>query len=65
VGRIQNLWGYGLSDFITPWVIKAGYVPPIMLNMSLTTLWCLFAVVMYVYGKQFRRWTKNDRVHRM
>ncbi|KAL9060806.1 MAG: hypothetical protein Q9162_000510 [Coniocarpon cinnabarinum] len=61
----KNLWGYGFSKFITPWTEKSGYVKPIMLNMCLTTLWCLFGIVMYYYGKTFRRWTKNDKVHLM
>jgi hypothetical protein len=59
----KNLWGYGFSKFITPWIETSGYVPPIMLNMSLTTLWCLTAIIFWFFGKTFRRWTKNDNVH--
>ncbi|KAK4504124.1 hypothetical protein PRZ48_005039 [Zasmidium cellare] len=29
----KNVWGYGFSEFITPWVEKSGFVPPIMTNM--------------------------------
>ena len=60
-----QLWGYGLSKFITPWTMSSGYVKPIMMNMCLSVLWCLFGIVMYYYGKTFRRWTKNDKVHKM
>lgn len=59
----KNLWGYGFGDFITPWTISAGYITPIMVNMTLTTVWCLFGVLFWYYGKTFRRWTKNSKVH--
>ncbi|KAF5706930.1 HOL1 substrate-H+ antiporter [Fusarium mundagurra] len=45
----KNVWGYGFSKFITPWSIKAGFIPPIMTNGSLVFLWCLFGVVFYYY----------------
>ncbi len=25
----KNVWGYGFAEFVTPWIIKSGYVPPI------------------------------------
>jgi hypothetical protein len=25
----KNVWGYGFAEFIIPWVLKAGFVPPI------------------------------------
>ncbi|OOG00601.1 hypothetical protein ASPCADRAFT_511561 [Aspergillus carbonarius ITEM 5010] len=61
----KNLWGYGFSEFITPWVEKSGFVRPIMLNMSLAVLWCLFAIPFYFYGKRLRKWTARSSVHRM
>ncbi|KAF9891879.1 hypothetical protein FE257_002841 [Aspergillus nanangensis] len=61
----KNLWGYGFSEFITPWVEKSGFVRPIMLNMALTIVWCLFAIPFYVYGKRFRKWTAKSSVHRL
>lgn len=61
----KNVWGYGFSKFITPWVIADGYIPPIMTNCSLITLWCLFGILFYYKGKTFRRWTKNSSMHRM
>ncbi|KAK4569420.1 hypothetical protein LTR86_003183 [Recurvomyces mirabilis] len=61
----KNVWGYGFSEFITKWIEKSGYVPPIMTNMSLITLWCLFGVVFFYFGKTFRRWSKNSSVHKM
>lgn len=61
----KNVWGYGFAEFITPWIDMSGYLPPIMTNMSLLLLWCLCAIPFYFFGKTFRRWTKNDSVHRM
>ncbi|KAJ5231901.1 Major facilitator superfamily domain general substrate transporter [Penicillium citrinum] len=61
----KNLWGYGFSKFITPWVEESGFVKPIMLNMCLCTLWCLCAIPFYFYGKKFRGWTAKSAVHKM
>jgi hypothetical protein len=33
IAMIKNLWGYGYSEIITPWTLKAGFVPPIIVNM--------------------------------
>ncbi|KAL4895359.1 MFS transporter [Aspergillus ambiguus] len=59
----KNLWGYGFSEFITPWVERSGFVRPIMLNMCLAVLWGLCAVPFYLYGKKFRKWTSKSWVH--
>ncbi|KAL4923699.1 putative MFS transporter [Aspergillus undulatus] len=59
----KNLWGYGLSEFITHWIETDGFVKPIMLNMCLTVLWCLCAVPFYFYGKRLRGWTATSSVH--
>ncbi|KAF2480165.1 serine/threonine kinase 16 [Neohortaea acidophila] len=61
----KNVWGYGFAEFITPWIIKQGYIPPIMTNMSLITLWCSFGILFYYCGKTFRRWSRNSSVHRL
>ncbi|KAK5937053.1 hypothetical protein PMZ80_010593 [Knufia obscura] len=61
----KNVWGYGFSKFITPWVEEAGFVPPIMLNMCLIFLWCSFGVVFFVWGKKLRGVTRESDVHDM
>lgn len=61
----KNVWGYGLSKVITPWILESGYLVPIMVNMCLTFMWCSFGVLFYFKGKTLRRWTKNDKVHEM
>lgn len=60
----KNVWGYGFSKFITNWIIKDGYIPPIMTNASLILLFCLFGIPFYFFGKTFRRWSRNSSVHR-
>ncbi|KUL83119.1 hypothetical protein ZTR_10987 [Talaromyces verruculosus] len=61
----KNLWGYGFAEFLTPWIIADGYLPPILLNMCLIFLWCSFGILFYFKGKTFRKWTRNDSVHNM
>ncbi|RDW62642.1 hypothetical protein BP5796_10944 [Coleophoma crateriformis] len=61
----KNVWGYGFSKFITVWIERSGYIPPIMTNMSLITLWCLFGILFWFCGKTFRKWTRDSKVHRM
>ncbi|KAJ5417932.1 uncharacterized protein N7487_001482 [Penicillium crustosum] len=61
----KNLWGYGFSNFITKWVEESGFIKPIMMNMCLCTMWCLFAIPFYFYGKKFRGWTAKSSVHKL
>ncbi|KAF2091406.1 serine/threonine kinase 16 [Saccharata proteae CBS 121410] len=61
----KNLWGYGFSKFVTPWIDSDGFIAPIMTNCALTTLFCSFGVLFYYKGKTFRRWSKDSSVHRM
>jgi len=61
----KNVWGYGFSKFITPWVERDGFVPPIMLNMCLIFLWCSCGIIFYFWGKKMRGWSKNSSVHEM
>jgi len=61
----KNVWGYGYSKFITPWIMEVGYIKVIMTNASLILLWCLIGLGFHWFGKTFRRWSKNSNVHRM
>jgi hypothetical protein len=57
----QNVWGYGVSKFITSWIAKSGYIEPIMVNNGLTLLWVIGGgVSLYFWGKTVRRWTKDS-----
>ena len=35
----KNVYGYGVSKFLTPWVLQAGYVPPFVSSVSVGMLW--------------------------
>lgn len=57
----KNVWGYGVSKFITPWILSDGYIAPIMTNNGLTLLWVIGGgVLLWFFGKTCRRWTRND-----
>ena len=60
---VKNLWGYGLSRFVTDWSTADGFLAPIMTNMCLTALWCLLAIIFWWKGKTFRYWTRHSSVH--
>lgn len=62
---VKNIWGYGLSRFITEWSIPDGFVAPFMTNMCLTALWCLCAVLLWWKGKALRHRTKDSKIHEM
>ncbi|KKZ61866.1 hypothetical protein EMCG_03655 [[Emmonsia] crescens] len=61
----KNLWAYGLSEFITPWTQRSGFIPVIMLNVVLTTFFCALGIVFYYHGKRLRKITANSKVHQM
>lgn len=63
--RQQESVGLRFQQVYHPWIISDGYVPPIMLNMSLIFLWCAFGILFYYKGKTFRKWTRNDSVHNL
>jgi MFS family permease len=60
----KNLWGYGISKFLTPWILKDGYIPPQLTNMALCLFFISCAIPLYFYGKTVRRWSKNSFVHK-
>ncbi|KAI1909908.1 hypothetical protein LOZ61_004745 [Ophidiomyces ophidiicola] len=61
----KNLWGYGVGKFLTPWTMKNGFIPAIMVNMALTVFWCACAIPFYVWGKKLRKLTSKSSVHKM
>ena len=60
---VKNLWGYGLSRFITEWIIADGYVDPVMTIMCLQAFWCLCGVLFWYQGKALRHRTKGSKIH--
>lgn len=61
----KNVWGYGISKFVTPWIVKVGFIAPILTNMALTVVFCATGVLFWFMGKRFRGWTKESKVHSM
>ncbi|KAH9907047.1 major facilitator superfamily domain-containing protein [Xylariomycetidae sp. FL2044] len=61
----KNVWGYGISKFLTPWAEKKGFRAPILVNMALTTIICLSATIFWFWGKKFRGMTKDSFVHKL
>ncbi|QVM05912.1 hypothetical protein D8B26_000619 [Coccidioides posadasii str. Silveira] len=61
----KNLWGYGVGKFLTPWTERNGFIPAIMLNMSLMIFWCACAIPFYFWGKKLRKLTANSSVHNL
>jgi hypothetical protein len=63
---VKSLWGYGVSQFVDNWVAEAGYLTPSIVNMALMLLLNgVGAILLYIWGKDVRRWAKGDEVHRM
>ncbi|KAL8940594.1 MAG: hypothetical protein Q9216_002739 [Gyalolechia sp. 2 TL-2023] len=60
---VKNLWGYGLSKFVTEWSDADGFLAPIMTNMCLSVLWCLLGLLFWWKGKKLRYWTRHSKVH--
>ncbi|KAL9024926.1 MAG: hypothetical protein Q9196_006154 [Gyalolechia fulgens] len=60
---VKNLWGYGLSKFVTEWSQADGYLAPVMTNMCLSVLWCLLGILFWWKGQKLRYWTRHSRVH--
>ncbi|OAA43660.1 MFS transporter [Metarhizium rileyi] len=60
----KNMWGYGMSEFVTRWTEQAGFLPVFMMNMGLSIFLCSLGIVFYYHGKTFRRWTSQSSVHK-
>lgn len=61
----KNVWGYGLSRYITPWSLEAGWLPPILVTMALITTFCSCGIIFWFCGKYFRGLTKDSFVHKL
>ncbi|PSR97686.1 major facilitator superfamily domain-containing protein [Coniella lustricola] len=61
----KNLWGYGLSKFITAWSTESGFVPPMLTNMALLLVWSCSGLVFWFWGKKFRGMTAKSFVHKV
>lgn len=59
----KNVWGYGVSKYITSWAEEAGFIPPILTTMALITVFCVCGILFWYCGKYFRGLTKGSFVH--
>ncbi|KAI5780391.1 putative MFS transporter [Geopyxis carbonaria] len=59
----KNLWGYGVSVFLTGWIITDGFVPGLMTIIGTMIFICMIAVPLWFCGKTLRRWTGKSWVH--
>ncbi|EHY53527.1 hypothetical protein HRR83_003732 [Exophiala dermatitidis] len=60
----KNTFGFGMTYYINDWAAESGFTGPFMLLMGMTVGFSLVGmVVLMVYGKTFRRWTKDAKVH--
>ncbi|KAH8911735.1 MFS transporter [Coniochaeta sp. PMI_546] len=61
----KNVWGYGVSKFLTPWAEESGFVPPILMNMAMLTVFASCGIIFWFFGKKFRGITANSFVHKL
>ena len=60
----RNLWAYGVSKFFTGWTLSNGFIIPIMVNNAVTLAIVIFGgLIMYFFGKDLRRLTRNSRYY--
>jgi len=60
----KNTFGFGMTYYVNDWAVSSGYIAPTFLLMGMTCGFALFGVVLLMlYGKKMRRWTRNSKVH--
>jgi MFS family permease len=61
---VKNTFGFGMTYYINDWAAKSGFIPPAMLLMAITVGFGLVGMVLLIlFGKKMRRWTRNSKVH--
>ncbi len=58
---IKNTWGFGLSF----WVYKVSLLQDVFIIFAFIAFTTALALPMYFWGKTFRRWTRQSKVHTM
>lgn len=63
--KISNpITQFGMTYYMNDWATKSGYIPPVMLLLAMNVGITLFGMVVFMFfGKTFRRWTKDSKVH--
>lgn len=61
---VKNTFGFGMIFYFNDWAAQSGYIKPMLMMMALTVGSSLLGLCVFaVYGKQFRRWTKDSKLH--
>ncbi|KAI1804223.1 putative MFS transporter [Daldinia bambusicola] len=61
---VKNTFGFGMIFFFNDWATRSGFIPPVLLLMALTCGFSILGLAVFIpWGKQFRRWTKDSKLH--
>ncbi|KAI1470499.1 putative MFS transporter [Daldinia caldariorum] len=61
---VKNTFGFGMIFFFNDWATRSGFIPPVLLLMALTCGFSILGLAVFMpWGKQFRRWTKDSKLH--
>lgn len=60
---LKNTTGFGMTYWVTPMVLKDGYITPLMVWFVFTITPMLLAIPLYFWAKKLRVATKNSSVH--
>ncbi|KAH8884984.1 serine/threonine kinase 16 [Thozetella sp. PMI_491] len=60
----KNTFGFGMSYYINNWAAQSGFGPPVYMMMALTAGFPLAGLIVFTFwGKTFRKFTRNSKVH--
>ncbi|KAI1209580.1 MFS general substrate transporter [Annulohypoxylon truncatum] len=61
---VKNTFGFGMIFFFNDWAARSGYIKPVLMMMALTIGFSILGLCAFtLWGKQFRRWTKDSKLH--
>ncbi|KAI0012990.1 putative MFS transporter [Xylariaceae sp. FL0662B] len=61
---VKNTFGFGMIFFFNDWAAQSGYLAPVLMLMALTVGVSVLGLAIFIpFGKTFRRWTKDSKVH--
>ncbi|KAF3061378.1 Protein HOL1 [Daldinia childiae] len=61
---VKNTFGFGMIFYYNDWASRSGFIPPVLLLMALTCGFSILGLIVFIpWGKQFRRWTKDSKLH--
>ncbi|KAI0161814.1 putative MFS transporter [Hypoxylon sp. FL1284] len=61
---VKNTFGFGMIFFFNDWAARSGFIEPVLTIMALTSGFTILGLGVFgFWGKQFRRWTKDSKLH--